>query len=190
MVDPAIAPSLGLDRPRGVVLTRIYPHAAADDAGLVKGDVVLTVDGMEVTDLASLNYRLALHRLRDRVEVAYWRDGKLNVTKLVVEAAPDEPPSDVTALSRGPLSGVTVANLSPAFNEQLGIDMFAAGVVVLEVQAGSRGGYMRLRPGDVLAAVNDRPVDNVADLERALRSTLRSLAVKRDDRTFVLSVAG
>ena len=49
-IDGTKAAALGLDRPRGVLISAVYAGGPADKAGLKEGDVVLTVDGREVFD--------------------------------------------------------------------------------------------------------------------------------------------
>ena len=50
VIDSQKALALGLDRPRGVLISDIYAGGPADKAGLKEGDVVLTVDGRDVFD--------------------------------------------------------------------------------------------------------------------------------------------
>ncbi|MAK64566.1 MAG: serine protease, partial [Maricaulis sp.] len=49
-VDNDLAQALGLDRPRGALVGEVYPEAAADDAGLRQGDVILAIDGRAIND--------------------------------------------------------------------------------------------------------------------------------------------
>ncbi|MFO1069465.1 MAG: Do family serine endopeptidase [Geminicoccaceae bacterium] len=188
-VDPDIAASLGLDRPRGVLVRQVYPGAAADRAGLRGGDIVLAVDGVEVVDPAGLGYRVSLRRMGDKAGLEVWRRGRTVAAALPVEAAPRTPAPETSRLD-GDLAGATVANLSPAFNEELGLDMFDAGVVVLEVQRGSRAQAMRLRPGDRIVGVNEGDVASVAELRRALRGPLHRLDIDRGGQRFAVTLAG
>ena len=68
-VTGAIAESLGLGRPGGVLVKDIYPSGPLGNAGVKSGDVVLSVDGAPVDDMQSLNYRIATHKPGDAVKV-------------------------------------------------------------------------------------------------------------------------
>jgi serine protease Do len=187
-VDADIAASLGLDRPAGVLLSEVYPGAAADEGGLRSGDIILTVDGIDITDPASLAYRLSLAVLGEEVAVSVWRRGRVLTMSLPVATAPERPAANVTRLDRSsPLEGATVGNLSPAFNETAGIDPFERGVAVLEVRPGSEAQAWRLRPGDVLEAVNGRQVATVTELLRRLDGGLRRLDVRRSGDRFAVT---
>jgi Do/DeqQ family serine protease len=190
-VDAPIAASLGLDRPSGVLIADLYPRAAADRAGLRTGDVVMTVDGAEVVDPQGLGYRLSLHAAGERATLGVWRKGKMLSVRLPVEAAPETPAADLTRLDRSTdLDGAVIANLSPALNETLGVDPFERGVAVLEVRPGTRAQLWRLRPGDIVEAVNGRPVSTVAELRRSLRTGLRRLDLRRDGRRLTVTADG
>jgi S1-C subfamily serine protease len=68
------------------------------------------------------------------------------------------------------LQGATIANLSPAVAEELGLDPEAAGVVVVEVEKGSmarRFGFLR---GDILLTANGVKIDSVRDAVRLLQN--------------------
>jgi serine protease Do len=189
-VDAAIADSLGLARPAGVLVAEVYPGSAADRAGLRPGDVILSVDGTEISDPQALGYRLSLHALGERAILTVRRRGETVTLRLPVEPAP-ETPADVTRLERGSaLDGAVIANLSPAFNERLGLDPFERGVAVIEVRPGSPAQLWRLRPGDVIESVNGQRVASAAELRQATRGALRRLDVRRNGERFSVTARG
>ena len=190
-VDAALAEALGLDRPRGVLVQRVHPASSAARGGLRPGDVILAVDGFAVGDPAGLNYRLALRAPGERMRFLIWRKGVERRLNIRLEAAPEDPPAEITLLrGRHPLEGARVANLSPALAERLGLDPFESGVVVLEI---TRRGFARrlgLRPGDRILAVNGREIAEVRALERVLAERRRrfDITIARGDRRFTLTV--
>jgi serine protease Do len=54
-VTPAIAESLGLERAEGVVVSSVKPGSAAEEAGLMRGDVITQINRNPVRDLADYN---------------------------------------------------------------------------------------------------------------------------------------
>ena len=74
-VTADIAKSLGLARPQGVLISQVYPGSPAAQAGIAKGDVVLSVDGFEVADSNALRYRVVTRKPGDSVNVRYLRNG-------------------------------------------------------------------------------------------------------------------
>ena len=168
-VTPELASNLGLDRPVGVLLNKVHRVGPARRAGLDKGDVILSIDGAEIVDKHGLNFRLAVGSLGEAVALEVWRRGRMLSTDLPLELPPRDPEPDVTELNgRHALAGATIANLSPGFNQDAGLDLFAEGVVILRVDRRSPASRLGLRRGDVIASVADQPIDSVAELADTL----------------------
>lgn len=83
-VNRAATRELGVD---GVLVLRVHPGSAAASAGLrgtgvdrngdvSLGDVILSIDGREVEDLAELLTILDSYRIGDRVILRAWRLGR------------------------------------------------------------------------------------------------------------------
>lgn len=190
-VTQDLAHTLGLDRPRGVLLSEVYPDGPLARAGLRVGDVIVDVDGHEVDDPAALRFRINTRGPGSQAGIRFWRGGREYSGRLPVELPPEDPPRDATALDGAhPLAGATVANISPAVVEEMGLDGTRSGVVVTEVGRGSPAGRYGFRTGDVILAVNGRSVDRVADLRRTLGSRTRSweLSVRRGGRVMTLQI--
>jgi serine protease Do len=160
------AAAAGLDRPTGVLVTSVSPGSPAASAGLRPGDIVYAIDGKEVPDPGSLRYRIATLPLGERVALTVVRDRAARNVPLTLAPPPENPPRQLTRLPAGSfLGGVTVANLSPAFAQEIGAGLPERGVVVVQVPPNAlaaRTGFPA--PGDLVEMVNNRPVRTVADL--------------------------
>ncbi|MCG8443011.1 MAG: PDZ domain-containing protein, partial [Caulobacterales bacterium] len=158
--------SLGLDWPRGVLVNTIYPDWPDDRAGLKEGDVVLAVDGMDVNNDQAVRFRLATYRVGDRARLQVWSRGRERTATLRAEEPPEKPAPDRRRITgRNPFAGVQIVNLSPAFNDANGLDLFQTGVAVESVDRGSVADYYGLRPGDVIEQVNGAAVATSGELE-------------------------
>ncbi|MGF1543463.1 MAG: PDZ domain-containing protein [Parvularculaceae bacterium] len=71
------------------------------------------------------------------------------------------------------MSGVVVANLSPRFNEEVGLDPLLNGVIVVDVERRSFAARRGLRRGYRILSLNGRDVTSTADLERRLATAQR-----------------
>ena len=168
-VTPELAGNLGLSRPVGVMLNQVHRAGPAYRAGLGKGDVIVSIDGAEVVDNHGLNFRLAVGKLGDTASLDIWRQGETLQADLALELPPRDPPPNVVELDgRHALRGATVANLSPGFNQDAGLDLFAEGVVILRISRGSPANRLGLRRGDVITGVADDEISNVRQLEDSL----------------------
>ncbi len=108
-------------------------------------------------------------------------------------APPETPPREATPL-RGnhPLAGATVANLSPALADELGLEVGPRGVIVLELRRGSPAQVIRLLPGDLLLRINDRELKSVDDVRKATTQVALpwQVVLKRGDRVVNFTVGG
>ena len=185
-VTSAIAASLGLQRPEGVLVSEVYPGSAAERAGLQPQDIILSVDGLAVNDPNALEYAIATHALGEPVRLQV-RHGKAErAVSVRAEPAPATPARDQrTIAGRNPLSGATVINLSPATAQELGGDPFVAkGVVVTAVADDALARQVGLQPGDIVRAINGVQIRTTADLQQALSGAARAwqLTIQRGNQ--------
>jgi len=182
-----IAESLGLDRPRGALVADIYPGAAADEAGLQRGDIVLAIDDVDVNDEPGARFRYATRAIGEASRFAIIRDGDRIEVAVPVEMAPgNTEPARHIVEGQNPLAGLELVELSPAFNQEVGFDPFARGVVVLSIQRGSAAEYFGFRPGDRVLELLGARVDEVDQIEDLLdgQDDLKSwpIAIERRGR--------
>lgn len=172
-VSNDLAAGLGLDRAGGVLVDEVYVGGPASAAGINPGDVIMAVDGKEIIDEPGLNFRIATKQEGDEVPLAVLSEGFIQERRVSLSLPPEDPARNVSKLDgRHPFQGVTVGNMSPRFNEELQIDTFRKGVVVLDVERRSPSArYQFLIPGDVILGINGSTVDYVADLNDVIDET-------------------
>ncbi|MEO1066960.1 MAG: DegQ family serine endoprotease [Pseudomonadota bacterium] len=163
-VTADIALGLGLERPRGVLVTDIYSGGPADRADIEVGDLIVAVNDTIFNDLNGFNYRLATLGIGAEADLSVVRGGKKYRTRVPLSPAPETTPRDERLLrGRSPFSGATVANLSPALLEELRLKGPDAGVVVTEIRRGSPAARVGLRKGDVILQISG---DTIVSTER------------------------
>ncbi len=168
-VDSALAATLGLDRARGTIISDIYPDSPANNAGLKERDVILSLAGADINDEAGLNFKLATLERGSRSPVKIWRDGREQSVNITIETPQELPARDERFLDGyHPIDGATVVNMSPALGEEIGVDPYLTGTMVLSVARGSASSYNRLRPGDILLDINDTEIKTTRQLEKHL----------------------
>lgn len=155
-VTSDIAESLGLDRPSGVLITSILRKSPAEEAGLDAGDLIVAVDGVEVSDPRVFNYRLATKGVGNVAKLTVNRAGKLIEVSVKLMAAPETTPRDTRTIdAHSPFQGVTVSNISPAVAAEIGLTYRGqTGVVITAVASGSPADRIGLQKGDIIVSVN------------------------------------
>ena len=192
-VGADVAASLGLARPGGVILGQVAPNGPAARAGLKVGDVILSIDGRDVEDPQALKFRLGTLAIGGQARLGILRQGREQQTSVALEAPPEDPPRSATLLQgRQPFAGATVANLSPALADELGLETMAKGVIVVQIRAGTTAQRLGVAVGDIVVKVNETEIVSVDVLRRAVERERQMwrLTIKRGDRVMNVQVQG
>ncbi len=171
-VDAGLADAMGLPGPGGAAIRQVHPDSPFARAGLRAGDVLTEIGGLAVDGPQELDYRLATLGPGGSATVRYWRDGAERRAEIALSAAPGSDGTESLRMASGTVfDGLAVAALGPALIERLGLPLASEGVVVTEVAGPSR--RTRLRPGDLLIAVNGTRIETPADLTAVVERPAR-----------------
>ena len=184
-VGADMADALGIDKNKGEFVTRIVKDEAADKAGLKEGDIVLKVNGRDVTPDETLSYIVANVKPGTRIPLDILREGKPMRITATVGTRPSEeklaqstfdPDENKDFDQQGENAdskavrdalGVSVIPLDPEIARQLGMGTDVKGVVV-DIPGSGSAAQAGIRRGDVLVSVNYKPVTNTAQLAAAI----------------------
>lgn len=192
-VDRAIADSIGLDRPAGALVASVRAGSPAGEGGLMRGDVIVSVDGQPIDDPESFGWRIGTKHLGATATLAVRRNGKPQQVVVKMIAAPETPAREpVTLKGRAPFAGATLWNLSPAVSEDLGVESQTGKVIVGDVASGSAADDLGVQKGDVLVSINDQKIGDTKEAESAFAQRARywKLEVERGGQTFTSVVGG
>lgn len=165
-VTQAIAQSMGMNRPRGVLVSDVAAGGPAERAGLRRGDIVVAIDGTRVDDPNAFAYRFATKGIGGSTNVRVIRGGQRRNLEVALVGPPETVPRDLRRIGgRSPFAGVEVLNLSPAVAQEFGFDQ-TDGVMIVSVERGSIADQVGFRAQDIVLQVNERRVDSTRALER------------------------
>ncbi|MDP0500963.1 MAG: Do family serine endopeptidase [Verrucomicrobiota bacterium JB022] len=168
-LDRDMAEAFNLDHARGALVESIQPDSPAADAGIERGDVILSINGREVDNSSDLRLRVASMSPDTEVTLGIVRGGKQQDVKVTLGNLDDQDGSGsgTTGGNNRVLEGVRLQTLSAEQAESWNVES-QEGVIVLEVEA--RSPYAGdLRPGMVIIEVNDQKVASIDDLRQKLR---------------------
>jgi serine protease Do len=191
-----LAEQLGLKTPNGFLVNRIMDGSPAANAGLMVGDIILGVDGREVTGQRALNARLAEIPLGQRARLDVFRHGNKTSVPLVMQGLPSRRKEDqfVVTGNGHPFVGYTVEQLSPALASELGMNLEEQGVAIVALPNTLAGltSTVGLRVGDIVMGINRQEIKTINDLRRALETQARAweIVYKRGTRLFRFTVTG
>ncbi|WP_375174783.1 trypsin-like peptidase domain-containing protein [Pseudooceanicola sp.] len=186
-VDAAMAETLGLDVPGGVIVAHLHPESPFAQAGIDVGDVIREVDGLAVNTPPEMIFRMSVAGLGAKARVGFYRNGKDREVTVQLIGAPETPPRNPVTTGRdSALPGLRLETINPAVAEERGLPGEATGVLI--VDPGLVGARVGLLPGDVIQAINDVPVVRSEALAEVLSSVTRRLEIGllRQGRQMVL----
>jgi serine protease Do len=184
-LNQSLAESFGLKRPDGALVASVAPNSAAAAAGLKSGDVITEVDGQPVVRSGELSSLVGLAAPGDKIRLKVWRDHEPREVDAKLASA-DADKTDVADASGDLKPGQLGLGLRPLTRDerqQVGVDQ---GMVVENVAGpAARAG---IAAGDVLLAINGKPVQSIDQVRSVLAGKPKSVAllVQRDgDKIFV-----
>lgn len=74
------------DVTEGVVIIEVEKGSPADEAGLIKGDVIVKVENHKISDIAEFRYRLYSYDPEETIEIVVNRDGKEETLKVKLKS--------------------------------------------------------------------------------------------------------
>ena len=190
-VTSDIASALGMSRPMGVMIKNVHPNSPARRSEIIVGDVILQVNGKSVNEPKALTYRIATLVIGEKAKLTVLSNGREKVLDLKLTAPPEDPPRDIRELTGNqPLSGLVVANMSPALADELGIEVFEEGIYIIRLQERGFSSRLGLRPGDKIIEINNKAMDSTRTLESFLKKRFDSWAIgiKRSGKIMKLMV--
>jgi Do/DeqQ family serine protease len=164
-VNKEVADELGLDKIEGVLIVKAKPGGAAQQAGIVDNDVILSVDGSVVNSVPELQEQVGKHRPGDKLNILVKRGGKKKQFTVTLQNV-----TGSTLLVSGndltQLLGAEFGNISPKIRKHFGL---THGIQVKKIYNGplKNGG---VREGYIITQANRVPVSSVDDLKRILSS--------------------
>ena len=167
----ALARDLEIQGISGALLFDIFKGSPADKAGLLPGDYVTHIDKEKTADADALTQavgRLAAGRTYAFSLIRYGQA----MTVAVKIGARDG--ADAVAQSRNLWPGMTVVPIDDQVRQALDLPRSAAGVVVASVtENGAPAFAAGFRQGDLITAMNGRPVGSLMDYFKALNDATK-----------------
>ncbi|MCX8509773.1 MAG: DegQ family serine endoprotease, partial [Rhodobacteraceae bacterium] len=198
-VTPDVAEALGLDAPKGALVTDV-PEGPAQVAGVKAGDIITSFDGKEVGDTRELVRRVAETEVGKAVELLVLRDGQSETLTITLgrreqaeaTTVPDKAPKQPESPQEKQLLGMKLNALTDVLRDQMKVPAGTDGLVVTDVDPASEAYQKGLRAGDLIVEAGQQRLTGIADLEARLaeakeggRKSLLLLIRREGDPRFV-----
>jgi len=186
-VTPELAKSFGLKEYEGALVSDVMDDSPASKADIRRGDVIVSFDGHAIKEMEQLPKLVAITEVGKKVKIGFIRDGKSLDVEVTVGELKEDRREAKTAPETEKTFGLVVQNITPEIAKHLNLKD-RRGVIVTDIQPGSPAENADLRPGDIIAEINKKPVRNAADFKELMKkASLKDgivMLVKRENVTF------
>jgi serine protease Do len=162
-MDPQLSRHFKLDRKKGVLVVRVAEKSPAKAAGLKRSDIIVAIEGHEVTNKSEFRGRMASYTVDDNVRFSILRNGKSLEYVVRVTSIPKQYVAEFTQN----WLGLKVQQNNPRFARSNRLAT-SKGMVVMNVVPKSAGDRTGISVGDVIRQVNQDRVDNEEDYNKAI----------------------
>jgi len=164
-VTKELAESFGMSQPHGALVAKVLPDSPAKAAGIRVGDVIVSFNGKDIQESATLPPIVGSTKVGKDIPVGIIRDRKQMQVKVTLGELPEEGPAPAASKSsvkKTSRLGVSVTDLNDDQKQELELD---GGVLVQQVVEGaaSRAGISK---GDVILSINNEPVRSASQFQK------------------------
>nr|WP_225639195.1 Do family serine endopeptidase [Candidatus Profftia sp. (ex Adelges kitamiensis)] len=152
-----LAQAFKLDAQRGAFVNEVLPHSAAAKARIKAGDVIISLDGHQLSSFAELRAKIGSAAPGTVLKLGILRNGK--------------PLTVPVTLGDSGLTTTQAENICPALQGATLSDSDlkgTPGIHIDDVAKGSIAAKMGIHKGDLIIGVNSERIHNIASLRKAL----------------------
>lgn len=175
VVTKEIAESLGNPGLSGMRITRVYPGGSAEKAGLLVGDVITGINGEAVSptsaeDADLLDEMVHRYAIGSKVELNIQR----GVGKSAIEAVLEQSPQPSKEMKKYTDKDFEFTVRDVCFMDDAREDAAkeCGGVLVESVSEGGWASLARLSIGDLILAIDGRPVAGTVSFEKEMKRAM------------------
>ncbi len=162
-VNATIAEDLKLQVSQGVLINRVNIGSAAEQSGLLQGDVIIGINGHRISSVSELQEWVARNRPGKEIDVSYLRDGLQLEVKARLRNNEGNEKVEKKAVKYD-LNGVEFEDVP--YKELAGLQL--EGGVRVKGVVSNKWREAGIKKGFLITYIDKIPVDNVEDLNRIL----------------------
>ena len=161
--------------PDGIRVTRFSDPSPARQGGLEVGDIIVEYNGQETREIRKFRFLIAESMVGEEAAFTVIRDGMRKKLSVTIGRMPRR----FTGLEMEPKSeswtklGIVVRDLGDNDSERYTyLSLEDEGVIIEEVRLGGPVPSAGIPLGTLIVGINDQPIKNMADYEKALQRAL------------------
>ena len=167
-ITPDLKEKLGLKDESGALVADVTAGGPAEEAGIKRGDVIVSFDGEDIKEMHDLPYIVASTPVGKKVPVEVIRKGKKKSLLVKTGELKEEDESPVVS-EASPNLGLMVKEITPELARNFGLSE-TQGLVVVQVESNSPAGEAGVKPGDIILEVDQISMEDLTQFNRKMNT--------------------
>lgn len=172
-IDPELQKGLNLPKDTmGSIVARVVEGGPADKAGIEPGDVITAINKQPVKNPSDATNSIGLMTPGSSASFSIIRNGKTKeITAKIADFPSESVPTKTKAMGKEDAPfGMMLQKLTPEARERFRLDS-KQGLLIVDVIEGSEAERVELQKGDLILAVNGKPVNEIAGLKSLIKQS-------------------
>jgi serine protease Do len=186
-IDEELARYLKASATNGVLVKKAEPVGPARKAGIREGDIILSINTSNIASEKDFHRVMTAFSGGEKIDITVWREGKTRTVSVTTSTFPKELALDLAY----DLLGISVEDLSTK-NRYIYKVLAKQGVLISDVNRQSFLAHIGAKPGDVIRQIDDIPIKNIKDFERAIikyrQKNSLVIVLQRGDQLYNITV--
>lgn len=194
-VDENTAKAIGLSEPKGALVANVFENQPADKAGIKVGDVIIAVNDKPVENSRELTRAIGNLKPGIKAKITIWRNGEIKEVWVKLEErnkhiASIQGPSK--SIESNYVLGMKLREVTRDDVEKYNLSD-DKGLLVIEVESGSKADEADIRPMDIILQANFREINSISELKKVIETDAKKkgavlLLIKRRGQTIFRSI--
>ncbi|MCF7913916.1 MAG: Do family serine endopeptidase [Spirochaetaceae bacterium] len=160
-VNQELAEELGIEETKGAFIHNVYIDSPADKGGIRPGDFITQINGVKVTSRDEVVRKVGDLEAGDTATFKVNRFGSTRTVEVKIGERKDS--EEILSNQKKLWPGMIVVPLNEEVRKQLNLDDSQNGVLVANVDRGTKTYIGGIRNYDVVTAVNDEKIETIED---------------------------
>ena len=186
-IDEDLSRYLNASAINGVLVKKAEIAGPARKAGIREGDIILSINTSDIASEKDFHRAMIALSAEEKVDITVWREGKTKTVSVKTSTFPKELALDLAY----DLLGISVENLTTK-NRYTYKALAKQGVLISDVNRQSFLAHIGAKPGDVIRRIDDIPIKNIKDFERAIikyrQKNSLVIVLQRGDQLYNITV--